>query len=225
MLRNIIKLKQLAGIDIPINQAFVFTVDLSAEIIQLNCHWVSDVNMDSQFRYWCRTLESWSLRSTDPINVAAARQAIRNCLGWTMHNTLKEIRQALTTLKLSSATPSLSQDSLQNVRRVEAGTGDLTPPHSHVHSRTDHIESSIYSHQSVEKAVDEAAVETEEQFTFSSHPSSDAKRSKDVVSQPRPDNVGLPYEPPAEGSHRVRKQTPSMKHGASGGRQRKIQKK
>ena len=116
------------------------------------------------------------MRSTSRNNVAAARQAIRNCIAWTMHNTLEDIRRSLATLKLSLnqrvlRTPSESLVSLSNA--LSAGIYGPQSGHSTHSLGPSHliINHDICTHSSVNEAVDGSAPSIEEQSVLSSHAS------------------------------------------------------
>lgn len=82
MINNFFELRKRTGSQqLPFGQALVMTMELTAEVAQLNCHWPSRSTNGDMICYG-RTLESWSLHSPRLATYREARRSISNIVEW-----------------------------------------------------------------------------------------------------------------------------------------------
>ncbi len=83
MINNFFELKKRTGSpELSFGQAIVITMELTAEVAQLNCHWPSR-SINGDVIYHRRALESWSLYSPRLATYREARRSISNAVDHT----------------------------------------------------------------------------------------------------------------------------------------------
>ncbi len=99
MINNFFELKKRTGSpELSFGQAIVITMELTAEVAQLNCHWPSR-SINGDVIYYGRTLESWSLHSPRLATYREARRSISNAVEWARRTAYARILHDLSTLE------------------------------------------------------------------------------------------------------------------------------
>lgn len=95
--RNVSKKTKGNELEAFYGRALVFTVELTAELIQLNCHWAVEGN-NGQTSYYGRTLDSWSLHSPKFEVFEDARRCVRNVVEWGRTQAFEEMKKVISIL-------------------------------------------------------------------------------------------------------------------------------
>lgn len=102
MMNNFFELrKRIKSHEMFFERVMIMTMKLTAEIVQLNCHWASRSTHKNMI-YYERTLESWSLHSSWLITYREVRWSIFNVVKWIRRTAYAIIIHDLSTLEIMS---------------------------------------------------------------------------------------------------------------------------
>lgn len=102
MMNNFFELrKRIGSHEMLFERAMIMTMKLTAEVVQLNCHWASR-STHGDMIYYGRTLESWSLHSPRLTTYREVRRSISNAVEWIRRTAYAIIIHDLSTLETMS---------------------------------------------------------------------------------------------------------------------------
>ena len=142
MVSNRLKLKAMNGTTEGfLGRVGAVTMELTAEVVQLNCHWAR--NVDGHIVFYGRILNSWSLYSPFPEVYAEAKRSIANTVDWMKQTTYREISRDLSVLEDKALPPLRTPPSSYEMGSqvsIRSDTSDSTPLTKSVpHEAVEHI--------------------------------------------------------------------------------------
>ncbi len=106
MVNNLLELKKKAQAGkVPFGQAIAMSMELTAEVVQLNCHWATLTK--NEIHYWIRTCGSWSLHCPRLATYQDSTRCISNGVEWIRRSMYDEIMTDLSALEELCCPPTI----------------------------------------------------------------------------------------------------------------------
>jgi hypothetical protein len=128
MVNNFLELKKkVNATTLSFGRAMVMSMELTAEIVQLNCHWAAR-SINGDVTYYGRTLGSWSLHCPRQSTFREAKRWISNGVEWVRKNAYDDLLQDLS--RLEKLSTSIIQTPPDSQRRQDCASSTASTHHS-----------------------------------------------------------------------------------------------